>query len=350
MATRIISRTWKVEGVLTNATSAKLSDPTGTYGVKRNDTDAVVVVDDTDMTGDSTGIYSYSFTDVANVSYTAYVEIIYDGATYYFEIDLAARSASSTLELTYSVLRERIADDLGWTRSSGNWSSDESDRLDSILHEGYLQFIYPIPVEGENVSHRWSFLKPTSNFDTVAETYLYDMPSDFGAIVGDLVYDEDECVHKIIKQTSSGMIDKNRASNNISGIPYLFALRPKTVEMTSSQVTELMLYPTPDAAYGIIYHYDAKVNPLSDANAYPLGGQAHSQTILQSCRDIAAARYKDNPGGREHGLFLERLKASVEADRRLSPKTLGFNEDGGKFTSVRHGTEFSVTMRNNFGV
>jgi hypothetical protein len=74
----------KVGGVLTNVTSAKLSDPTGTYGVKRDDTDAVVVVDDTAMTNSSTGVYQYSFTAPASgLDYTYYVEWVYDGETYH---------------------------------------------------------------------------------------------------------------------------------------------------------------------------------------------------------------------------------------------------------------------------
>ena len=250
--------------------------------------------------------------------------------------------AAVTVETTYPTLRTEIADFLGYTRN-GEWSVDERARLDSILNSGYRQFIYPIPLEGESVAHRWSFLQPTATFDTVASTYKYDMPTAFGAIIGDLIYDEDENVHRIIEQTTPGVIDRNRAVNDAEGRPYLFALRPKAVAMTSLQTTELMLYPTADAAYGIVYHFDAKVDPITSTNLYPLGGQAHSETILQSCRDMAAAQYKDDPGGLHHGLFLERLRASVEADRRLSPKTLGFNNDGRKIIHTRHGSSFTVT-------
>ena len=441
MGTRLISKTWAVEDVLTNVTSAKLSDPTGTYGIKRNDLSAVSitaatqadpvvltaaghglsdgqmihvsavvgmtelngnqyyvdvdgdtlilnsdsalttsvdgsgyteyasagtvtpveVADDTAMTNSSTGIYQYPFTDTAGIAYTAYVEFVYASATYHFEVDLAARPSGTSVDWIYSELRTEIADFLGWTRDSANWSSDQGNRLDSILNAGYLQFIYPPVIEesgwstarkrgqGPGVAHRWSFLSPTATFDTVASTYLYDLPTAFGAMVGDLVYDEDEDESRIIEQVTPGMIDKHRAANDSEGRPYQFALRPKTADMTSAQVTELMLYPTPDAAYGIIYHYDAKVDPLTEANSYPLGGQAHSETILQSCRDIAATRYKDDPAGREHALFLERLRASIEYDRRHSPKTLGFNTDGGRITHTRHGSQFSVTMTNNLG-
>jgi len=257
--------------------------------------------------------------------------------------------SSEAGEVSFFTVRTRTADFLGWTRQGGNWSPDEIARLDEIINAGYQQFIYPVTLEGEAASHQWSFLKPTATFDTVADTYLYDLPATFGAMSGDLVYDEDEYVHRIIEQTTPGMIDRNRAVDSASGRPYLFALRPKAVSMTAAQTTELMLFPTPDAAYGIIYHYDAKVATLTETAPYMLGGQAHFETILQSCRDVAATRYKDDPMGREHGLFLERLRASVEADRRLRPKTLGCNNDGGRVTYTRHGTDFSVSLRNNLG-
>lgn len=274
-----------------------------------------------------------------------------NGETLEVDVYLSVVDAPSTVagDVNFFTARTRIADYLGWSRASGNWSGDDIDRLDEILNAGYQQFVYPVPLQGETVAHEWSFLQPTATFDTVASTYLYDMPAAFGSMIGDLVYDEDEDVHRIIEQTTPGMIDRNRAVNDYEGRPYLFALRPKTVGMTSAQTTELMLYPTPDAAYGIVYHYHAKVGQLSETNSYMLGGQAHFETILQSCRDVAATRYKDDPGGREHGLFLERLRASVEADRRLSPKTLGMNNDGRKIRYNRHGTEFTVSMTHNLG-
>ena len=92
--TRLIRKTWTVDDVLTNVTSAVLSDPTGTYGIKRNSDDVAVVADGTAMTNSATGIYEYTFSDTEDLAYTAYVEIVYDGSTYYFEIDLAARTIS----------------------------------------------------------------------------------------------------------------------------------------------------------------------------------------------------------------------------------------------------------------
>lgn len=427
---RVITQTFKVDDVLTDVTSALLSDPNGVYGIKRNDLSAssisaatqanpvvltaaghglsdgqmihvssvagmtelngndyyvdvtgdtlalysdsglttavdgsaftaytsggtvtpIEVADATAMTNTATGTYQYTLSGaLQSVAYTAYIEFVYDGDTFYVEYDLPAWIATDDLDLTWSNLRIELADFLGWTRDPDNWSNDEISRLQAAIESGYRQFIYSAVAPGETVAHRWTFLRPTTTFDTVANTYLYDMPAAFGAIIGDLSYDEDEDECRIIEQTTPGLIDRNRAINDYSGRPYLFALRPKSVSQSTEQVTELMLYPTPDAAYGIVYHYDAKVNVLSSTYPYPLGGQAHSETLLQSCRDIAATRYKDDPNGREHELYLERLKASIEYDRRLSPKTLGQNNDGRRITHTRHGEDFTVTLTHNLG-
>lgn len=83
MSTTIIYAEFAPGGVLTDATTAKLSDATGTYGVKRNDTSAVVVADGTDMTRAGTGVYSYSLTDpAADLIYTVAVEFMYGGLPY----------------------------------------------------------------------------------------------------------------------------------------------------------------------------------------------------------------------------------------------------------------------------
>jgi hypothetical protein len=86
MANRTITFELRIDGVLTDADTdtVKLSNTGGTIGVKRNDTDAVVVADDTDFTGHpSTGVYTYTFAEPEDgLEYTAYIEWQYDGVTY----------------------------------------------------------------------------------------------------------------------------------------------------------------------------------------------------------------------------------------------------------------------------
>lgn len=82
MSTTFLTAQFKPGGVLTNATTAVLSDATGTYGIKRNDTDAVVVADGAALVNTSTGVYTYSFTDPgAGLTYTYALEFVYAGIT-----------------------------------------------------------------------------------------------------------------------------------------------------------------------------------------------------------------------------------------------------------------------------
>lgn len=96
MATKTINFEFRVDSTLTDPTSVTLADPADTFGVKRNDTDAVVVADDTAMTKQSTGIYQHSFTEPAlGLTYTAYIKVVYDGATYSFERQLTGSPSPS---------------------------------------------------------------------------------------------------------------------------------------------------------------------------------------------------------------------------------------------------------------
>jgi|2_EtaG_2_1085320.scaffolds.fasta_scaffold04725_6 hypothetical protein len=82
MSTSTIRKEIRKNGALYSPSGGLvLSDSTGTFGVKRNDTDAVVVADGTAMTEVSTGIFSHSFTDPAlDLIYTYAIEVL-EGAS-----------------------------------------------------------------------------------------------------------------------------------------------------------------------------------------------------------------------------------------------------------------------------
>jgi len=83
----IITKTVKKGGTLTSPSGGMtLSDSTGAFGVKRNDTDAVVVADGTAMTEVSEGVYQYEFTDPANdLIYTIAFELVEESQTLRFQ-------------------------------------------------------------------------------------------------------------------------------------------------------------------------------------------------------------------------------------------------------------------------
>jgi hypothetical protein len=80
--------------------SVVLCDPTGTYGIKRNDTNAVVVPAGTPLAREGVGVYSYTFTEPApGLTYTAYIKYTtVDGVTDSFP-DVITGAAASGMTL-----------------------------------------------------------------------------------------------------------------------------------------------------------------------------------------------------------------------------------------------------------
>ena len=91
MATITFSST--IGGVAADVTSAVLSDPTGSYGVRRTDTGAVVVAAGTALVNDAEGTYTYEFTSVGGVEYQYYVEWVYNGETHHVDAGYNAVAA-----------------------------------------------------------------------------------------------------------------------------------------------------------------------------------------------------------------------------------------------------------------
>ena len=104
MANRTVRINFKYNGVLADATAATLSDQTAAYGIKRNDTDAVVVAAGTAMTKVGTGQYEYTFAEPAvGLSYTAWVKFVYGGNTYYNEVDVEGTATADESAMTVSM-------------------------------------------------------------------------------------------------------------------------------------------------------------------------------------------------------------------------------------------------------
>lgn len=98
MAQITIEEKFNINGVLTDVTSAILKDPTNTFGVKRNDTGAIVVATGTPLVKVATGIYRYTFTEPAmNLAYTRWVTWVYSGETYCDEYVFDGAKLDSTI-------------------------------------------------------------------------------------------------------------------------------------------------------------------------------------------------------------------------------------------------------------
>lgn len=387
---RIIRKTFKVGGVPTNVTSALLSDPTGAFGVKRNDTDAVVVADGTAMTNVSTGVYEYEFADVVGVAYTAYVEMTYAGAIYRFEVEFAARLSDSGGPASYSSLKDRVGrylfgGDPGDSRDSGQLA-----KINDCISDG-LKRVY--------AAHEWSFFRPLADVTTTAPyaTGTITIASGVVTLAGgtfpswaaDGILMVDNKYYAVASRGSGSQITLNNTSISIATASNYQLARPEipmdasfdsiandsdlafhpgqdqwyqsvcqrhdtTIRKMESGTPEfnrpvfysvrtsrfdpavgsrkvLAFYPAPDEAYVLRVPMILRPVDLSDANPFPVGGEMLSQVILEACLASAEHNYEE----REHvheKRFLEMIALAIRNDQERScPTSLGPDSPRGEY-------------------
>ena len=240
-----------------------------------------------------------------------------------------ASSSESSLSLSLTSLRKEV----GWywlgERTSGNWSSDETDQIDEIIYSGLRQFYHPPAVPGERIGYKWSFLEPVTTLSTVDGTEDYTLPASFGGMLGPLTYAAADNRWYPVDLTGEYRIRilRQRDFNSLKSYPQAAAVRAKTSNGSDGQRFELLVWPKPDDAYTLSYKYHAIQAKLTTSNPYPLGGQMHAETILESCLAIAEQRM-ENQSGVHSQKFVERLTASVAHDKLYNtPERGGYNAD-----------------------
>jgi hypothetical protein len=378
---------FKVDGVLTDVTTATLSDPTGTYGVKRDDTDAVVVADGTAMTRVDTGTYEYTFNDLPNVEYTAYVEFVYQGSLYYFEVDFAARQDTGAMVASYSSLVERVGHYLFGIRTG--FSGDQTDDIHDCIRDG-LQRVYS--------AHEWSFFRPVVDVTTTppyttgtvtvasgvvtltggvfpdwsadglvridgkyysvasrdsdtqitldntsltvatASDYqiarpLIPMDAAFDSIANDsdlTYYPGETCFYPPVCQRHDQTIRKMAQSDPEFDRPVFYSIRTLRFDPTVGSRKALAFYPAPDQEYVLRVPQILRPTMIDDVNQYPVGGEVLAQVILEACLASAEHNFEE----REHvheKRFLEMISFAIRNDmERTAPTSLGPDSPAGE--------------------
>lgn len=233
-----------------------------------------------------------------------------------------------SLSITYNELQKAIGRYLGYGRMvyGPDDGTQEWADIEDCIKSGLRQFYVPPPMQGQPGSHQWSFLRPVAQLMLAAGVADYDLPEDFGGLHGDLTYPAYEQAKPVVV-TSESAIRAIRQSRTQSGKPKQAAIRPKATDGAAAQKFEMILWPVPDCQIELTYRYFVLPQTLSNENPYPYGGQAHSETILESCLAIAEQRLNDIKGIHWEK-FMERLAASIQIDRKTSGADfLGYNAD-----------------------
>jgi hypothetical protein len=232
-----------------------------------------------------------------------------------------------SMQVTYKGLLRQVGRVLGYGWDHSTWTHPQQSHADFMVQEGLRTFYMPPPIPGEQTTHIWTFIRPFSRVDTSGNQFEYQMPKDFGGLDGQISYTSSTVLYRPIKITGPTQIYRWRQGvSNLSDFPQFAAIEPR-VDSIGQQTFWMLLWPTPNQVYELLFRYFVLSRKLSDMNPLPLGGQSHSQTILLSC--LAAAEKESSDRSADyHGRFMQQLSASVTHDRKMSqPDLIGFNLD-----------------------
>ena len=235
--------------------------------------------------------------------------------------------AEPTLSIGRPELLAEIGDFLGLSRTSTDWSATDLARVVSVLASGLRKFYYP-RLEDDAGIHVWSFLEPVYTLATVAADKDYNLPDNFGGILGEEIAFPDGEGQTPIKVIPIGEMMRQLQST-ATGTPYNAAIRPRTNDGTTGQRYELLLYPTPNAIWNLQVPYSVNPEALSASAPYPMGGPAHSETIIACCKWAADEMFNRGGDGQWKADAREALRGSILHDRkRNTPDYYQYNGEG----------------------
>lgn len=229
--------------------------------------------------------------------------------------------AEPGLTLTWTELKQAVGFYLGFGTTVANWTTAQATEIELIVQSGYRRVLYPPAVIPDAVGYDWSFLRPTTTLSIVADDGDYDLPDDYGRIIGLFHYAADEHRAPIVIVSESHILQA-RSSSDRNGYPDIAAIRYKASDRTAGQKQEVLFYPEPDASKTLTYSFDAYTGKLSDAAPYPLGTMVMSEVYKESCLAVAEERNNDELG-LHHQLFTASLADAIARDRKHGAKNYG---------------------------
>lgn len=214
-----------------------------------------------------------------------------------------------SLGVARAELRKQVAFYLGWSRTSTDWDADQIDRIDSCVTKGLRTFYYPSGAP--RGFSGWSFLNITGSLSITANIEDYDLPEGFGSLAGDMTWTD--LPYPPVKQIPVDDLLQFRTVPTTYR-PVFCAIRPKVSTGLAVQVREILFYPKPDSNQTLKYQYRFDPDNLSDTLLYPIGDQAHADTLFEACLAAAEQLEVDSTSTAHQQAFEQRKEASFRFD------------------------------------
>jgi hypothetical protein len=168
-------------------------------------------------------------------------------------------------------------------------------------------------------------MQPVGRLTTAADQRRYTLPLDFKDFVGDTIqYDGEDYAYGAINILPAVRLMQLRNDYENTGVPTAAAKEPLAHDGATEQQWQLVLHPTPDGSYDLIYQYQIGARMLTAANPYPPGGPSYGQLFLAACLAAAEAKFDDDAQGEKYKAFMTRLTTDIAKDLGGVPRNLGY--------------------------
>lgn len=209
------------------------------------------------------------------------------------------------------------------------WDHAQTEHVRELIRRGYRKYLYPEALDAQTKCHEWSWIRPTMTFKTAASEKYYLLPDDFERIHGCIYYSAtNNTTYPEIRHIPAGMLHQLNSQTDFTSHPAFFATRSMSSDGQGWQRQELILEPTPDAEYALIYEYIASQRELSETHPYPLGPEQLSELLLEACLAVAEHDLTRRLGD-HYKQYRMLLVSAVASDLQRAPRYLGYNGNGG---------------------
>lgn len=168
--------------------------------------------------------------------------------------------------------------------------------------------------DGDDTTNAWT---PTE----AADTSKFDLPDDFGRLVGSVHFSENK-YRESITVVPIAEILQQRSIRAYTSYPKYAATRYKPSDGSGGQRQEILFFPQPDQAYVLYLEYEAYSGALSDSYPYPLGGMQLAELYIESCLAVAESRLT-NEIGIHSAQYQALLADAVARDRKRDARSYG---------------------------
>lgn len=230
-------------------------------------------------------------------------------------------------------LMRMIGRHLGYGPNPKAYSHQQTQLVAEVLRRTLRRVYNPPLLPGEAIPHDWSFLRPLAMFSTLPGEHIYQLPTDFASLDGNLAHaTEGAVLYNDIQVVGENMLRSLLQKQQSSARPERAAIRIVQHDNATGPRYELLLWPVPDEVYQINYRYRVNPNsvemlPVSSTDLDIHGSDRYSEMFLE-----AAMLSADEIMGVKRSEHLERFMRAVQAavglDRNMhSPTSRGYNRD-----------------------